>query len=233
MSIITRTLFFILFFLPFFGTYAYWPTYYQKPTFTIMINPAGDAQHTGRNIGDSFERSITLQCAEKLKTILEQTYPGISVILTRFASEVVPELQNANFANRLNIDLFISLHFYAEQGIKPNLFVYHFSYNNNTQKKPSDFTFYHYDHAYIFNGEKSQTWAKLFHQTLAQKPYTKLFNVHNIMSFPFKPLIGITSPALAIEASIKESSDWNMYVEPLMSALDAIISSQNNNLYIS
>lgn len=36
-------------------------------TYTIMLNPAGDARHTGRRIDDTFERSVTLQYVEKLK----------------------------------------------------------------------------------------------------------------------------------------------------------------------
>ncbi len=41
-----------------------------REQFTIMIDPAGDAKHTGRLIGDTLERGISLQCAEQLKTAL-------------------------------------------------------------------------------------------------------------------------------------------------------------------
>ena len=40
--------------------------------FTIMIDPAGDAKHTGRLIQDTLERGISLQCAEELKKNLTQ-----------------------------------------------------------------------------------------------------------------------------------------------------------------
>lgn len=43
----------------------------QQNIFTLMIDPAGDAKHAGRVIEDSFERGITLQCAEKLKKMLK------------------------------------------------------------------------------------------------------------------------------------------------------------------
>ena len=41
------------------------PTLSKK--FTIMLDPSGDAKHTGRIINKTFERGISLQCAEVLK----------------------------------------------------------------------------------------------------------------------------------------------------------------------
>ncbi|MDP3889087.1 MAG: N-acetylmuramoyl-L-alanine amidase [bacterium] len=198
----------------------------QKQSFTIMLNPAGDAKHTGRQIGDSFERSITMLYVEQLKQQLENTYPGVSVILTRFPGENVPELQNANFANRLAVDLFVSFHFYMETETKPNLFIYSFSYNNAFITNPADFAFYSYDQAYLFNQKITKLWTQNIYKSL--QDYSSLFTVHDTLYFPFKPLIGITSPALAIEASIKETQDWNTYIEPLVHALGSIIKTNIN-----
>ena len=39
--------------------------------FTIMIDPAGDAKNTGRQIDDTLERAVTLQFAQKLKSEIE------------------------------------------------------------------------------------------------------------------------------------------------------------------
>ena len=44
-----------------------------QPTFTLMLDPAGDAQYPGRIIDDSFERGITLQCVEELQRVIRQT----------------------------------------------------------------------------------------------------------------------------------------------------------------
>ena len=39
-----------------------------------MINPAGDAKDAGRTLNDSFERGITLQFAQELKSAIESNY---------------------------------------------------------------------------------------------------------------------------------------------------------------
>jgi hypothetical protein len=205
----------------------HWP-HQQKPYFTIMLNPAGDAKCAGRQIGDSFERGITMQFTEQLKQKLEDSYPGVAVILTRFPGEVIPELQNANFANRLGVDLFMSFHFYRELHTKPNLFIYYFSYNKDLVPQPADFAFYHYDQAYLFSQKTTKLWANNLCQELKQDMYSKLFTIHDTLCFPFKPLIGITVPALALEASIKEPQDWQKYIDPIAHALGSIIKTKSN-----
>jgi N-acetylmuramoyl-L-alanine amidase len=187
-----------------------------------MINPAGDAKHAGRQIDGNFERGITLQCAEQLKELLEKRYPHISVILTRFPGEVVPHLQNANFANRFTVDLFLSIHFYQETETKPKAHLYHFSYDNTFISAAQDFAFYTFDKAYLFNYDKTQTWATLFYDVLKQDAYTKHFDITSPTRFPFKPLIGIKAPAIAFEASIKQKHDWQTYLEPIAQAVGVI-----------
>src|SRR5579863_2631895 len=75
--------------------------------YIVILDPAGDAKRTGRQISDSFERGITLQCVEKIKTILERV-PYVKVIISRLPGDTVYELQNASLANRLQADLFIN-----------------------------------------------------------------------------------------------------------------------------
>ena len=79
--------------------------------FSIMLDPAGDAKHTGRQIDDNLERGISLQFTEKLKQTLEKQHPEIHVVLSRFPGETIYHLQNANFANRLEVDFYLSIHF--------------------------------------------------------------------------------------------------------------------------
>src|SRR3972149_4092399 len=77
--------------------------------FTIMIDPAGDAKRAGRMLEDNFERGITLSCANCLKHDLEKKYTNVRVILSRFPGETLESMQNANFANRLQVDFYISI----------------------------------------------------------------------------------------------------------------------------
>ena len=69
----------------------------------------------GRIVNDSFERGLTLQFAQELKKELELNFNNIRVVLTRIPGETLESLQNANFANRLNVDFYLSIHFYSEK----------------------------------------------------------------------------------------------------------------------
>ena len=76
--------------------------FYARKTkpFSIMLDPAGDAQTTGRIIDDNYERGVTLQLCEDIKKQLEAEQPkNTRIVLTRFPGETIDPLQNANFAN--------------------------------------------------------------------------------------------------------------------------------------
>src|SRR5271156_6610097 len=98
----------------------------SQPPFTLMLDPAGDAQNPGRIIEDSFERGITLQCMQELQAVIAQRFPRIRVVVTRSPGETRQPLQNANFANRLDVDLYISIHCYPESKPKSQLYLYYF-----------------------------------------------------------------------------------------------------------
>lgn len=193
-------------------------------TITIMLDPAGDAKHTGRTLQGSFERGITLQCTEHLKHELEEQFPNIRVVLTRFPGEAVEPLQNANFANRLNVDFYLSIHFYQEQGTKPELTLYSFSYGDDfVTQKIDDISLIPFDNAHLTNKEKTQKFAIQMKDILHRDTYTKWFTVKGLFKLPFKPLIGIKAPALAIEISLKQDNDWINYIKPLTDSLKPII----------
>ncbi|HEX4069105.1 MAG TPA: hypothetical protein VHX42_03330, partial [Candidatus Babeliales bacterium] len=100
----------------------------EKVQFIVVLDPAGDVKQVGRRIGDSFERGLTLQCAEKIKEIIEERAPHIKVIITRMPGDTVYDLQNATLANRLQTHLFVNLNFYYTQETKPTMYMYQFSY---------------------------------------------------------------------------------------------------------
>src|SRR5580692_10837387 len=54
----------------------------KKTHRVVVIDPAGDVKRVGRRIGDSFERGLTLQCVEKIKEIIEERAPHITVVIT-------------------------------------------------------------------------------------------------------------------------------------------------------
>jgi N-acetylmuramoyl-L-alanine amidase len=198
-------------------------SYYSEPKpnyrMTIMIDPTAHA----RIIDGCFEFGIALQCAEQLKQKLEEEYHQLRIVLTRRPGETVQPLQNANFANRLEVDFYLSIHFYQETDTKPKLSLYYFSSGNDLVTKTFDLCFYPYDQAYIFNKAQTDEWAHNMKQSLSQENYASLFEVKGPYAVPFKPLIGIKAPAIAIEASLKHVSDWKQYIDPIITSLRPII----------
>lgn len=197
---------------------------YATDQITIMINPAGDAQQTGRTIDGYFERGITLQFCDALKDELKKKYPeSIKVISTRVPGEAIQDLQNANFANRLNVDLYVSIHFYHETKTKPDLFIYRFSHRDNFVIKKTDLALCPYDKAYLINNDKADKYSNVMKQTLTNTLYNNKFTVHGPLAFPFVPLIGIVAPAIGIEIGLKNKDDWKQFVDPLVDALISVI----------
>src|SRR5437764_8112916 len=163
----------------------------------LVIDPAGDAKRTGRRIGDSFERGLTLQCAEKIKEIMQDRAPYIKVIITRMPGDNVYDLQNATLANRI-ADCFISLNFYYTQETKPTMYVYQFSYGNDFAC-PQGMALHSYDQAYRINKEMTDAMCHSFKKELSQQKYHSLCAIAGPYSLPIKPLIGIVAPSIAFE----------------------------------
>ena len=188
----------------------------------IMIDPAGDAQDTGKRIDNTFERGLTLQCAEQLKLVVESRHHNAQVILTRSPGDTIAPLQNANLANRLNIDLYISLSFFNESEITPRLYLYNFSYNDDFITKKNDGSFCRYDQAHLFNYAATREYAQII-PCFNTEHYKKLFDCKGCFKLPCKPLIGIKAPALKIEIGLNNKEQWQSYVEPLTLCLQPII----------
>lgn len=199
------------------------PAHALDHRFSIMLDPAGDAQHTGRQIDDSLERGITLQYAEALKKLMEELYPNIRVILTRFPGETIHPLQNANFANRLDIDCYVSISFYQDLQTKPHLYIYRFSHGDDFVTQLPALSFCPFDQAHQINSARTKTWCTTITQILNRDEHKQLFECLGVMELPFKPLIGIKAPAFALEAGLKDKNDWNRYLKPVALALGALI----------
>jgi N-acetylmuramoyl-L-alanine amidase len=194
----------------------------KSHVFTIMLDPAGDAKHTGRSIGNTFERGITFQFAEHLKQYLENNYENIKIYLSRFPAEMIYPLQNANYANRLDINLYININFYQEINTIPKLFLYRFSYHDDFITSPKKLSFLKYDQAHIVHNTITQEWSQHIKQALIKDTHKK-FTVHGVYGLPFKPLIGVVAPAIGIEAGLKTAQDWKPYIIPIAQAIGTLI----------
>lgn len=186
-----------------------------------MIDPAGDAINVGRKLVEGYERGVSLQFAEKLRTVLASNY-GIQVILTRSPREIVPSLQNASFANRLGVDFFLSLHVYYQEEAKPSIFIYHLLYNPMVDLVAQNFNLLHFIPIYQAHfGKIKETilFANMMKNVLGSENYKKRFNFYGPFGLPLKPLVGIIPPAVVVEVGICEESNWRHLVEPLAESL--------------
>lgn len=199
--------------------------YNFNKSFTILINPAGDTnQDNARTINDSFEKNITLQFSTELKNYLELSHPGLRVILTRSNEDIAQNLQNANFANQLNVNFYLSVHFYKENETVPRIFLYYYLAQNFYIKPISKLAWHDFDSANLMNIDKTIYYADKFTKSLKNNNNLKVkYNFINPIGIPFKSLIGIKSPSMAIEIGLKNSNDFKNYIEPIKQALEQII----------
>lgn len=194
-----------------------------KRTITIMIDPAGDARYTGRKLEDNFERGVSLQIAEQLKRVIEQQFSHVKIISTRLPGQAATPLQYASFANRLNIDFYLSIHCYHEKETKPSLYVYQFSYGDTFITKQFDLALIPYNQAHLVNSSRTNVYGQLLRNALASDAYANIYITKGIYKIPFKPLIGITAPAIALEIGLKNNDDWRDYIDPIAASLAPII----------
>lgn len=184
-----------------------------------MLDPAGDAKHTGRHIDDLFERGITLQCAEKIKDIIEQRCPSVKVFLTRLPGDIVYDLQNAAFANRLNANLFVSINFYHTNEARPTLFLYTFSYADTFVHHSDTLAFHSYDTAHITHKDMTMLMTKTIMHELRKDQYQTLFSCSGPHALPTKQIIGICCPSMVIDAGLKDKLSWIYYTQPIADAI--------------
>lgn len=187
--------------------------------FTLMLDPAGDAQITGKIIGNAFERGITLQCAQELKQQLERLDKTVRVILTRFPGETVQYLQHANFANRLGVDLFIHLAFFQSSIHTLHCFYYcTHPITDYWQKTSYKLTFIPSSQAHCA-ALKTSVWYSDYISNYIKNTYHTTITVQKSLGIPYKPLHGILAPAIALEMGIQSAQDRALYVQPLAESI--------------
>ena len=83
-------------------------SYYFCKEVDIVLDPGHGGKDPGANKGEAIEKEITLEIAHKTKTLLEDA--GYDVILTRDDDTFIELNQRAEFANKRNAKVFVSIH---------------------------------------------------------------------------------------------------------------------------
>ena len=188
-----------------------------------MLDPNGDAHNSGRSLASSFERGVARQFANELANLLLNQYPFLNVIISKQAGETVEPLQIANFANHLKVDLFLNIGFFHERNTRPSLFIFY--YKNQlffSSSKPDPLAFYPYHQAYLFNFDKTQSWASLLQKELQKPIYKNYFTCAPALGVPYKPLVGLLAPAISFELGLKSQS-YEIYLHAIAAALGELI----------
>ena len=189
-----------------------------------MLDPAGDAQHAGRKIGDYLERGATLQFSNALKKSIEEAHSGIRVVLTRFPGETIQPRQNASFANRLDVDLYLSLHFFKQTTRKSLLHLFFFCLDATTDfwsDQTPKLAFIKSSKIHKQSIRISKSWAQALFENM--QPHSKNFDTSKPLGIPFKPLHGLKAPSIGIEASLTNPEEWQRYIQPITDGIGTII----------
>jgi N-acetylmuramoyl-L-alanine amidase len=81
-----------------------------KNAVRIVIDPGhGGRDHGATGVSNAVEKEISLAIARRLRDVIA-TQPGFEVFLTREEDRYLTLRERAEFANRINADLFVSIH---------------------------------------------------------------------------------------------------------------------------
>jgi len=225
---LTRISVIALFFLHHVSTFGWFSSFFMPPmvkpeyVVTVMLACAGDGQNPGRTIENTFERTIGIHYVERLKMMLEDQYSSLRILVARTPGETTQALHNAQYANRAQVDLYISFNFYKEEQVKPTLFFYTFS-NTTIISKYSELSFVPYDKAHMNSYASTQRYAGQLKNVLESDHYASLFECKGVFAIPFKPLIGIQAPAIGLEIGLKNADTWQDLIAPIAHGLKPII----------
>ncbi|HJM68610.1 MAG TPA: hypothetical protein QGF02_01570 [Candidatus Babeliales bacterium] len=191
-------------------------------TYTIMLCPQGDSKIAGRTTPDGAERGVTRLWAEQIKKALEERNPNVRIVFSHNLGEHIGQQEKANFANRLQINLFISLLCYSDDNLNISLYCYG-NKNSCMMAQPKKLSFCPYSLAYTFSASITPQYANLIYKNFIQDPKLKNIAIRQPVYAPLNCLMGFKAPAIAIEAGLKQSQDWRYYVKAVTEALNNLI----------
>jgi len=198
----------------------------QRPI--IILDPAGDAQHIGRVLGDTFERAQALHYAEIVKKELEVMLPNAHIVLTRVPGQIKDPLQSATLANTLEANLYISLNFYqSKEKQELPLYIFYALYDpveEQAQLNPNKMKNVPYNYAYRANHVKlSKAFAERLYQMLSESSHAVPFLIQQPIGLPFKPLITVSQSACACEIALGSPEQCRTLAKHFAYALKEIL----------
>ncbi len=190
----------------------------------IMINPAGHAGEPGRSLS-GFERAATFRFAQELQSAFERGF-DFRVVLTRVPGEKIVDFQNASFANRLNVDLFVSLHIFKLDSGRTKVYVY-----QHVADPIGDFASRSFSalkmvpvlNAHQVNIFKTKSIGQRLAGTFSNSDNQKLFDFGGFYGIPLKPLCGVVAPAILIEVGVNQDDDWHVVLDAIVQGIGGAV----------
>lgn len=184
---------------------------------TIIINPAGDYQQTGRIIDESFERTITRTMATMISSALS---PEHYCILYPKGTTILSPWSIAQYSNTSSADLLLALRCYKTDHDRMHLHIGYCLFNQTDSWKHQFNPLFclSYDQAHIPSLVTTQQMAHQLSTRLATKEFLPFLNTA-LISAPLIPLVGCSKPALLLEFGLVNDKDWKKTFELIVPAL--------------
>ncbi len=129
----------------------------------------------------------------------------------RTPTETIGPFQNAQFANKLGIDLYVHI-CSVKTPSASSITLYQYSYNQKIILKKGSLGFYPYDEISLLHEQQTAEWAHMITKNLLNQKQIAVFGVYKM---PFKPLMGVNAPAFAIEVGIHSMDDMSTLIDQL------------------
>jgi hypothetical protein len=190
----------------------------------IILNPAGNVHNPGRIIGESFERTLTLQFAQAVKRAVEKLLPKARVLITSTPGEVISQFHMASYVNNLDAHLYLHIGMYHTSSQIPDISFYTMAVDPAmdmwTYQDTDHFVPFYFAHRRKI--QQSRELLGILHAyATTYRPIP--FQVHDVRSIPYKSLVGVTIPAIALEIGLPNHAAWQLCVEPLAHMLCSCI----------
>ena len=190
----------------------------------VMISPAGNVRNPGRPLDNGYERGVAFNFSERLKSEISERY-DVNCVLTRKIGEDISNLQSVSLANRLGASLYLSINFYYEESIKPKVAIYYLVYNplKDFAKKNAT-SFIPVNESHFGSIGKTVEFTGKIYEILSGEEYHNKLDVLAPVGLPYKPFMGITVPAIAIDIGLNRESMWESLLEPVSDSLRFLFS---------
>ena len=104
---------------------------------TVVIDPGHGGHDPGAVSADkkTYEKTITLDISKRLAARIQESYPEVKVVLTRTTDEFISLADRADKANKVDANLFISIHINAARSTSPNGYSLHLMGQSSNKNK--------------------------------------------------------------------------------------------------